>query len=156
MTLCKTITWALGIGILVSTTTLSFAQSRYTPSANGDEVTDTQTGLVWKRCVEGMAWSGSTCTGSYATFTHEQALVQAKNSTNYRLPNVKELASIVDRTRSNPAIDPAAFPATPSQWHWTSTPYVGDSSYAWFVFFSYGNVYRYGLRYDYYAVRLVR
>lgn len=156
MTLCKTITWALGIGILVSTTIPSFAQSRYTPSANGDEVTDTQTGLVWKRCVEGMAWNGSTCTGSYATFTHEQALVQAKNSTNYRLPNVKELASIVDKTRSNPAIDPTAFPATPSQWHWTSTPYVGFSSNAWFVFFFNGDVDGYGFRYCSLAVRLVR
>lgn len=135
------------------------AQSRYTYSAAGDEVTDSQTGLVWRRCSEGQSWSGSTCAGTAATYTHEAALVQAKaqvGAAGWRLPNVKELSSIVDKTRMNPAIDPTAFPATPSYYFWTSTPYAGDSSGAWYVGFNDGYVNGGGGRSNPLHVRLVR
>jgi hypothetical protein len=71
------------------------------------------------------------------------------------LPNVNELASIADKSRSNPAIDPTAFPATPASWFWSASPSVGNSDYAWVVGFSnggVGNVSRYCSNY----VRLVR
>jgi hypothetical protein len=119
------------------------SDTRYTYSTAGDEVTDSKTGLIWRRCSEGQTWSGSTCTGTAANYTHEQALAQAKAQTGtagWRLPNVKELTSIADKTRISPAIDPAAFPATPSEWYWSSTPYAGVSSYAWGVGFGYGYV----------------
>jgi hypothetical protein len=41
--------------------------------------------------------------------------------------------SIADRTRVNPAIDPSAFPNTPSDWFWSASPYVGASGYAWYA-----------------------
>lgn len=114
--------------------------SRY--SANGAEVTDTQTGLVWKRCAEGMNWNGTTCMGAAALFTHEGALqtaVQAGSS--WRLPNVKELSSIVDKNiTTSPAVDSNAFPATPPNLFWTSTPFAANTSYAWIVDFSVGTV----------------
>jgi len=92
---------------------------RYTASADGQEVTDSQTGLIWRRCAEGMNWDGSTCAGAATPFTHEAALQRAtaqaaSSGKAWRLPNVKELSSIVDKSRSYPAIDPTAFPATPS------------------------------------------
>ncbi len=114
------------------------AQSRYTYSATGDEVTDSQTGLVWRRCSEGQSWGGGTCTGTARTYTYEAALVQAQaqsGTAGWRLPNVKELSSITDKTRVNSAIDPTAFPRTPSEWFWTSTPYAGLTSDAWVVGF---------------------
>lgn len=141
------------------------AQSRYSYSTDASEVTDSQTGLVWRRCTEGMAWSGGTCTGTATAYTHEAALARAKTQTGWRLPNVKELASIVDRSRMNPAIDPAVFPATSTGWYWSSSPYAADSGYAWAVGFDYGVVTSYnrngivnnGGTIDYYiAVRLVR
>ncbi len=60
----------------------------------------------------------------------------------WRLPNVKELGSIgiLDRTRSNPAIDTVAFPATPPTSFWSSSPYASNAPYAWVVDFSYGGV----------------
>ena len=116
------------------------AQASYTYSANGAEVTDAQTGLTWRRCTEGQSWSGGTCTGSAATFTHEQALAHAKTQSGWRLPNVKELSSLVDSSRSNPAIDITAFPATSSEWYWSSTPYVGSADGAWYVNFNVGYV----------------
>ncbi len=131
-------------------------------SISGEEVTDTRTGLVWKRCSEGQTLSGSSCTGTAASYTHEQALVRAKSAntanstTGWRLPNVKELTSLADKGCQNPSIDSTAFPSTPSNWYWSSSPYVGTSGYAWVVDFGYGKVGD-GNRYGYYGqVRLVR
>ncbi|MEY4978521.1 MAG: hypothetical protein RLZZ352_791 [Pseudomonadota bacterium] len=125
--------------LLLSPTTVH-AQSRYTYSAPGDEVTDSKTGLTWRRCSEGQTWRGSACTGTAATFTHEGAVTQAKTQVGWRLPNVKELVSIVDKTRSTPAIETTVFPATPSGWYWTATPYAGEASFAWSVSFNVGYV----------------
>jgi len=131
------------------------AQTRFSYSANGAEVTDSKTGLTWRRCSEGQTWSAGTCTGSAATYTHEGALAHAQTQTGWRLPNVKELVSLADKSRSNPAIDTTAFPATPSNWYWSSSPLVGNSSLAWLVGFNYGVVTSYyrGLNFH---VRLVR
>ena len=127
---------------------------------DGQEVTGQVTGLIWRRCAEGMAWDNSTCSGTALTFSHENALLRAKTEATasakpWRLPNVKELASLVDRSRTLPTIDVTAFPATPFGGFWSSSPYAGDSSYAWYVSFSYGYV-DYSSRNDYDAVRLVR
>jgi hypothetical protein len=133
------------------------AQARYSYSAVGSEVTDSKTGLIWQRCSAGQSWSAgtSTCTGTAATYTHEAALSFAKTQTGWRLPNVKELSSITDKSRSNPAIDVTAFPATPSSWFWTSSPYAGDAAGAWNVDFNDGGVYD-GSRSYGSQVRLVR
>jgi len=76
---------------------VSRPDSRYTVS--GDEVTDTVTGLVWKRCVEGL--SGASCTGTAkpASYKEAQALAAeaAKTGTPWRLPSRSELAGLIDR-----------------------------------------------------------
>ena len=153
-------TLAVSLGFLVFLPPV-LAASRYTVSANGQEVKDNKTQLVWRRCSEGMSWSVNACVGSASNLTHQAALQQAaKVATNtgvaWRLPNVKELASIVDRSRSNPAIDTLVFPATPSNAFWSSSPYVGYSGYAWVVYFDGGSVYGSGDRYGSLPVRLVR
>jgi Protein of unknown function (DUF1566) len=131
------------------------AAGPFTYSADGSEVTDTATGLVWRRCSEGQTWSGVTCTGTAATYTHEGALTQAKNQAGWRLPNVKELSSLVSLDRITPSIDIAAFPNTASNLYWTSSPYAGNASGAWVVYFGYGDVSSDGRTYVNY-VRLVR
>jgi len=136
------------------------AGARFVPSAAGDEITDTATGLVWRRCAEGQAWTGSTCGGSATGYTWEGALALANSTATstgvaWRVPNVKELQSLVNRQTVSPAIDATAFPGTPSSWFWTSTPYAGNASDAWRVAFGYGFV-GYLNRYYGNAVRLVR
>lgn len=137
----KLSTLFLSIACLVATASPALAQSRFSYSSDGSEVTDSKTGLVWRRCVEGMTWSGSTCTGTAGWVTHEAALLHAKTQTGWRLPSVRELASIVDRSRKEPAIDITAFPGTPPANFWSSSPYVGDPASAWYVGFAGGSIY---------------
>ena len=111
--------------------------NRFVYSNGSDEVTDTATGLTWKRCIEGMNLSGSGCIGTPTSMMHNDALLLAANRTGWRLPNIKELASIVDRSQYNPSIDFDAFPDTQPSSHWSST---GDTASwgAWVVDFKEG------------------
>lgn len=130
------------LALLVGLTSFgqALAQARYTYSDNGAEVTDVQAGLVWRRCSEGQIWSAGVCVGTPTGFTHEQALVYAKTQPGWRMPNVKELSSLVDTSRFNPAIDGNAFPLTPNAMYWASTPDVRLPSLAWTVDFGIGGV----------------
>jgi len=153
-------TLAVCLGVWTSVPTV-YAADRYMVSTNGQEVSDTKTRLTWRRCPEGLVWDGSFCAGSVSYFSHEAALQQATSqaiatSKAWRLPNVKELASITDIYRNpGPAIDSVVFPSTPSDRFWSSSPNVGNASYAWYADF-YDGIVNYGLRYGNYAVRLVR
>ncbi len=134
---------------------------------NGDgTVTDNKTGLMWKKCVEGL--SGTDCaTGSSSSFTWQQALQQPGivNSSNmgsgfadytdWRLPDIRELRSIVEEQCSNPAINATRFPNTPSLYVWSGSPYADYSDFAWYVYFNAGDSYAVS-RFNDYAVRLVR
>jgi hypothetical protein len=142
----------LGVSVVIA--------APYVISENGQEVIDSQTGLVWRRCAEGMAWIGSGCTGSSNTYTHEQALQRAASEASssgfaWRLPNVKELASIIDRTQFKPAIDASVFPGAPADWFWSSSPFVSYPAAALMVNFYDGTVNSH-VREATLAVRLVR
>ncbi len=95
-------------------------------SVNGDEVTDTATGLIWQRCSLGQ--TGTACDGgSAAGYTWQQALQTAENvrlSTGnpWRLPNVKELRSIVEAKCYSPAINLQVFPNTKTSHYWSGSP----------------------------------
>lgn len=93
----------------------ALAGGRFIPSADGTEVTDNLTGLVWRRCPEGIAWdAGSqTCKGTATHFTWREALRHVADQGEWRLPNIKELFSIVDLEVPSPSIDHRAFPRTP-------------------------------------------
>ncbi|MCP5260123.1 MAG: DUF1566 domain-containing protein [Rhodoferax sp.] len=91
-------------------------------------VIDNLTGLTWRRCSEGETWdnSANSCTGTRVDFTFEEALAHAKTQAGWRIPNIKELSSLADRSRYSPAIDTVAFPGfttwdRPST-YWSSTP----------------------------------
>jgi hypothetical protein len=108
----------------------------YGYSADGSEVTDQATGLVWRRCSEGQTWSGTACTGTALILTHQAALERAATQSGWRLPNIKELSSLSNKANTNPAIDVAAFPGTVSSYYWSSSPYAIATYFAWFVNFS--------------------
>jgi len=91
------------------------------------EFTDPKTRLIWRRCAEGMVYSGGTCTGIARKFTFDEALQHAQSEARragiaWRVPEKDELASIIDM-KYRPTIDPAAFPATPASTFWSASPY---------------------------------
>ena len=121
---------------------------------NGDStVTDTKTGLVWQQSTSG------------SRHTWEAALILCEGLTlgsqsDWRLPNIKELGSIVDVSEQTgiPAIDSTAFPNTQTgKSYWSSSP-VSSTSASVTVHhldFKLGRVLNESKSYDFY-VRCVR
>jgi hypothetical protein len=112
----------------------------YVVSADQLTVTDTSTGLVWQcDVVEGAhpgCSFGNKCTSSEA---NNYCLGLTLDGSGWRLPTLKELSSIEDRTvpSPGPTINQTAFPNTPPFCFSTSSPMAG-SSYSWVVNFGYG------------------
>jgi hypothetical protein len=75
----------------------------------------------------------------------------------WRLPTPDELQGLVDYgvAYPGPTIDATWFPNTQGNAFWSSSPYVGNAYFAWFVVFYDGGV-GYTVRYYSYYVRLVR
>ena len=122
-------------------------------------VTDNKTELMWKQCSEGL--SGVDCmTGALSTHTWKAAMELANAAdfagySNWRVPNQKELQTIVARNCYSPIINETTFPNTPLSWFWTSSPTAFNGSNAWVVYFYNGDTYDYN-RGNTYPVRLVR
>jgi hypothetical protein len=95
--------------------------TRDTSTAAEPVVLDHVTGLEWQGCADEQ--SGSPCYSQYWS----EALLRCEESswaghTDWRLPNWIELRSITDLRRQAPAIDGDAFPGTPADDFWSSTP----------------------------------
>ncbi|MCI5145481.1 MAG: DUF1566 domain-containing protein [Candidatus Electrothrix sp. AR3] len=130
---------------------------------NDNTITDLTTGLMWKKCLEGV--SGDACEiGSPDSFNWQEALQQpgTVNSgggfatyDDWRLPNIRELISIVEEQCAEPAINLNRFPNAPSSSVWSGSPLANYTGSAWLVYFDngYSNYYSRGV--DLY-VRLVR
>jgi len=95
---------------------------------NGDgTVTHLRTGLMWKQCLEGQ--NGANCEGTPATFNFSPALEHAKSASSaghkdWRLPSIRELASIIETACAKPAINPEVFPSNPEEISiWSNTLY---------------------------------
>jgi Protein of unknown function (DUF1566) len=102
---------------------------------DGDIVLDRTTGLEWSReNVPGgtMNWKAAAeACGKLKLGAH----------TDWRLPTIRELLTLVDYERHNPAIDTDAFKCE-SSYYWTSTPlHSSPGVYAWVVDFSGGGAY---------------
>ena len=138
------------LGLLLSVTSV-WAQTCLTniPSTTPDsefvelsslQVKHQRTGLVWMRCAIGQTWDGSNCIGDAQQLTWQQALQLShgyllEETSGWRLPNIKELATLTERQCVRPAINVALFPDTPADDFWTSTPSVVDEQRAWVVAF---------------------
>ena len=116
--------------------------TRYAPlSATDDsEVLDVFTGLVWKRCAEGMAWNTGTkqcdlgTNVTRADWPHALALSRDAAASEigkaWRLPNHAELSSLVERACAPPqaTINEYWFPQTPYGKFWTQSPALAQDS----------------------------
>lgn len=122
-------------------------------------ITDTATDLMWHRCQIGRL--GNDCElGNLNVYNWQEAFNQADNSTlgnytNWRLPNHKELDSIVEQQCFDPSINTSFFPNTSASNFWSSTPNTSNSVAAWYVGFSQGSSNISSRNVDH-SVRLVR
>jgi hypothetical protein len=138
---------------------LTTPTSRFVLNTDGTAL-DKKTGLLWKRCLEGYSWNGSTCTGARSAANWQNALKQAAASTfigktDWRLPNAKELESIAERGCVDPQVNLSVFPNMPTTFIWSSTPDVNNTSLAWAGGSGYQNHSSYSKNFGY-GVLLVR
>jgi len=119
----------LGWGLGAQTAVAADAPLMPFVSADGTQVIDPRSQLVWARCVEGMHWNGRTCVGQPELLTHGQATARAAarakaEGLSWRLPRVMELRRWVARNgRYSPDVA-TLFPAAPLDWYWTLTAAV--------------------------------
>ncbi|MEL6548169.1 MAG: DUF1566 domain-containing protein, partial [Myxococcota bacterium] len=113
--------------------------SRSQPVAGQPIVVDAASSLVWQGCISGV--SGGACgTGTRSEFRWSAALAYCEGLSwggfdDWSLPNVVELASLIDHGRVDPPMEETAFPATPSLQFWTSTTYQIGAQFAWSISF---------------------
>jgi hypothetical protein len=109
-------------------------------SEDGLTVTDTMTGLVWQREGDGPRAGcfdfGTFWQCPWAAAEAYCASLTLGGVSGWRLPALMELMTLVNVTKSNPAIDQTAFPNTPSNGFWTASP--GTRDYRWLVRFNDG------------------
>ena len=139
--------------------------ARFTSSNNGT-VLDKYTGLMWKKCGEGQQWNAAshTCNLFTVTYSWQKALQRAQTVNSgagfagykdWRVPNLKELNTLVEEQCNNPQINLRVFPTTPGGF-WSSSSLARDGNAAWGVYFGRdGGTYPDSKNSDY-QVRLVR
>ena len=109
---------------------------------NGDlTITDNATGLMWQKCTVGL--SGASCgTGTATSMIFSTAITTCEaltlaSHTDWRLPNVFELYSLVTIETNNPAINIVYFPNTRNNLYWSSSIFA-NSTNAWITTFETG------------------
>ena len=117
-------------------------------SRDGDIVTDSATGLQWQDDAVGdtMEWREA--------ISHCEDDVSLGGHDDWRLPNINELKTIIDRSRTSPAIV-SAFEHTSSSVYWSSTTLENRHDNAWGVGF-YGSYVGRGTKDNDLYVRCVR
>jgi len=104
----------------------------YTDNGDGT-VTDNGTALVWQQ-------NASTALVVQADAAAYCAELNLAGYTDWRLPTIVELVSIVDPTEFNSAISSTYFPNTLSSFFWTTTPDASEAGDVWTVTFDIGSV----------------
>jgi hypothetical protein len=150
--LCLSLTVSINTFAACITTAVETTPTADFTGHNNGTVTHQPTGLMWQVCSQGQAWAAGTgcSTGAATTHTWQAALAipASLNAgggyatyTDWRLPNIKELASITELRCSSPSINESVFPDTDSSFYWSSSPVANGSSEAWGVYFVDGNGY---------------
>lgn len=119
--------------------------NRFVTYANGT-ILDTQTRLLWMRCAVGQTWDNDSenCEGDPDAMSWQQALEYAfsadeASQIGWRLPNLKELASLVERRCARPSLNEEIFVNVPADDFWSSTPSLIDLDSAWVMAFYNGS-----------------
>ena len=128
----------------------NWPNSRYRGHGDGT-VTDTKTGLMWMQCSLGQSYEANGACSGTATISSNDSSWSISLETafkytfagysDWRLPNINELRSLVAYDRYDPAINSAIFPNTPTgNYFWSSSPssYNGEDTRSWGMSFDDG------------------
>ena len=121
---------------------------RFTDNNNGT-VTDNLTGLIWMKNANAFGtikWADAlSAANNLKSGDPGTGLTDGSKAGDWRLPNIRELYSLVDYGRSAPAL-PADHQFTGVQvaYYWSSTTFVQSTGSSWTVFFNGGGVYPFG------------
>ncbi len=123
--------------ILAATSAPALAVKTYTDNEDGT-VTDVQTGMTWMRCVMGETLVNSACTGNRINYSFDEASALTGSITfagksDWRLPTLRELLSIVDRDSYPPSLNLTAFPESYFGSSWTSSSNSFNTSFKWYI-----------------------
>ena len=137
---------------------VAWSDPRFTDNGDGT-VTDNLTGLIWLKnanCFGTRTWAQalSDCNNLADSGDPDLScgLTDSSSAGDWRLPNVKELQSLIDYGVYNPALpntdgtgtgqwsedDP--FSGVVSHFYWSSTTFASPTDDAWFVYLGYGHV----------------
>lgn len=133
--------------------------SRFHIDEAAGTVFDTKTNLTWKRCAEGQIYRTGQCEGEAGRWKRGEAVSKfGVDGSGWRMPNIDELTSIVEKRCKPPSANLVIFRDTPSEWFWSGSLSALDSNQAWYVSFYGGDAYTGNDSYDSYHgyVRLVR
>lgn len=118
--------------------------SNFTVHGNGT-ATDISTNLMWKSCSEGL--QGKQCSEGKAQLLNWPDAIASASAANlekfaghvdWRVPNIKELQSLVEARCFNPGINENIFPNTVGTWFWSSTSVASSPGSAWGIGFGAG------------------
>lgn len=102
-----------------------------TANPTGEAVLDKETGLVWQRLV--------TLSTDLDNAIGYCALLELGGRKGWHLPTLEQLASLVDRSNSSPALPTGhPFQGVDGGYFWTTTTVSSDPNYKWIMDFSQG------------------
>lgn len=109
---------------------------RFTDNTPDGTVTDNLTGLMWFKDAN---WIGSLTWYDAFFWVDQINIVCGQGYCDWRVPNIRELHSLIDFGQYNPALTPERpFENVQSLDYWTSTTDITDSQRAWLVFMGNG------------------
>ncbi len=116
---------------------------RFTDNSNGT-ITDNLTGLIWLKnanCLSGQWTAALKDVGSLAN--GQCGLTDGSATGQWRLPNVRELESLVNIGQSNMAtwLNTQGFSSVQSGHYWSSSTYAPSTDNTWYVNLSDGHTY---------------
>ncbi|MEJ2397667.1 MAG: DUF1566 domain-containing protein [Gammaproteobacteria bacterium] len=121
-----------------------FASNPMSFTNNGDgTITDNVTNLMWQMTPVAINYNWYEASGTYDASANPTTMdicgsLNLGGYSDWRLPDKREILSIVDYGNANPAIYTSNFPDTSTYDYWTNTTY--NTTDAWYVRFTDGGV----------------
>lgn len=112
----------------------------YVDNGNGT-ITDSHTGLMWEKENDIAVYNWYEASGTADPENNLEGTTDVCGAltlaghTDWRLPGIQELSTILHLGAANPSIDTVNFPSTSPEYYWTTTTVADYENYAWRINF---------------------